>query len=264
MIREENGCKDFGADYDAQIMDTDFERDVYIQNGLREVLKLPLMSEITESNNITLNAHYTKAVKNAAICQICSNQTYGELSKISNELWQTHQIYVVFSRLGVLLLLVMAFTACYNFYIYCMIYKDVESAYLQVMKLNMCAFSYALGHFLGVGVLTVILHLQISGNIHSLDDFANAKCFINNNVNEAIQELHKDVLPTTLKMTINSGLTVIIVIISITIFVIANYILSGIKKGESSRNEESQPLRVREVELQAEVDNKQENKEEDE
>ena len=249
MIKKENGCKDFGFDYDSVKMDAYSERDVYKENSLGQIFGLPRLAEFTEGNNITLNAQFTKGVKDTLKCDICQDRTYVELKKVGQEIWETHQFYVLFSKFGIVLVVVMIVTAIFNICSYCLIHKDVEETYLKVTRVNTCVFSYMLGHFLTAGILSILNYYQISGTINQLNDFIDGKCFTNNNINQALEDLHKDVLATSLEMTLNGGVIIAIAILANTGVVIANYILSGIKKPEVRPTEEVRPLRAHELEL---------------
>lgn len=249
MKREEDGCEDFGLDFDAQIIDACPEKDFYKEN-LGPLLELPRIGEYVEGNNITLNARYTMSVKNSQSCHICRNDTKTGLFSIQQQLRQLKHTYWVFSKYGLILALVMVLTACFNLYSYCDLQKNILGTYFRVARVNACVFSYMIGHFLTAGVFAVKDFINISSSIEDLDEFVEAKCFTNNNINEALEDLHQDVLPTTLKMTINGGVIFAVGIITTTVLILANYILSGIKRIKNT-TEESRPLKAQEVELES-------------
>lgn len=264
MEKVENGCDMFGSNFDNQIIDTYPEQVFLKQNQLKLVLDLPLMSEYIEGNNISLNAQYTMSVKNSEACWICQPDVKEGLDNIREPLWKTYNIYLVFSKFGVILIVVMVLTALFNFVSCCILRKNLVDIYLRVMKVNMCVFSYMMGHFVTTGVLITLNYMRVSSSIKQLNEFVDAKCFNNNNVNEALKELHQTVLPTIMTMTINGGLIIVLVIISVSVVILANYILSGIKK-TSGTDEETKPLRAPEIELEGQRNSKRtdESKEEE-
>lgn len=227
------GCGMYGIDEDSRMIDSQLENDWYRENGLQLLDHFPYEAIPGIYDKVALIAKYEKVEIRHLGCNMCSKDFNWRLQTGDDEINILNRYYRRYSKIGAILVTAMICVLIYNIIMYIKHRDDLEVMNKKTWTVNLIMLGFLLGHYITAGAFAALSYFELSKAATAIDLMVEWKCFQNNNINKALADFHNDFLKMNLKITVESIFVIVVSLVSVILFLIADYMLHDVKTKEN-------------------------------